>query len=143
MREQTTRRRAGRAQAGVSLLEVLIAVTILGLSFTAMFAGFSTALRTTGRLDHYNQVVAFANSKLNEVVAEGKLAPGQELSGVSERGWHWRARAELAEQRPGLIKSRPLQLLRVTVQVTWSSPNGEQSLALETLKLRIPNAETT
>lgn len=143
MRGQNSRRRAARAQAGVSLLEVLIAITILGLSFTAMFSGFSTALRTTGRLDHYNQVVAFANSKLNEVMAEAEMVPGQELSGVSQNGWRWRARAELVEERPGLIAARPLQLLRVEVKVTWSSPNGEQTLTLETLKLRIHNTETT
>lgn len=132
-----------RRQAGVSLLEILIAVSILGIAFTAVFASFSTALRTVARLDEHQQVVAFASSKLNEMLLDAALAPGLERSGVSEAALHWRARAELAEERAGTVPERPLQLLRVVVEVEWDSANGRQRFRLETLKLRPPESAGT
>jgi len=123
-------------QAGVSLLEILIAVSILGIAFTAVFASFSTALRTVARLDEHQLAVAFATSKLNEMLLEPTLAPGSEHSGVSEAGLRWRARAELAEERPGTAPDKPLRLLRVVVEVEWGNAGGRQTFRLETLKLR-------
>ncbi len=125
-------------EAGVSLLEVLIAVSLLGFGFTAIFSGFSTALRTVGRVDHYARVTDFAVSKLNELVVDPRLEPGQELSGISDSGLTWHARMELVDQRPGVSPDQPVQLMRVEVHVFWNTTKGSQSFALQTLKIRIP-----
>jgi general secretion pathway protein I len=127
-----------RRQAGVSLLEILIAVSILGIAFTATFAGFSTALRTVARLDEHQVAVALATSKLNELLLEPTLDPGSERSGVSEAGLRWRARTELAEERAGVVPERSLQLLRVAVEVEWGNAAGRrQTFHLESLKLQL------
>ncbi len=136
---QVVKRRAKPyTEAGVSLLEILIAVSLLGIGFTAIFSGFSTALRTIERVDHYAGVTDFAVNKLNELVVDPRLEPGQELSGVSNSGLSWRARTELVDQRPGASPDQPIQLMRVEVQVSWKTSKGFQSFALQTLKLRIP-----
>lgn len=138
MRQAVQRRPQQGTEAGVSLLEVLIAVSLLGIGFTAIFSGFSTALRTIERVDRYAGVTDFAENKLNELVVDPRLEPGQELSGVSGSGLSWRARTELVDQRPGPSPDRPVQLMRVEVQVSWETSKGFQSFALQTLKLRIP-----
>jgi prepilin-type N-terminal cleavage/methylation domain-containing protein len=124
--------------SGVTLLEILIAVSLLGIGFTAIFSGFSTGLRTIGRVDHYAHVTDFAVNKLNELVVDPRLGPGQELSGVSDSGLSWRAKTELADQRPGPGPDQPIQLMRVELEVSWKTSKGLQSFALQTLKLRIP-----
>jgi prepilin-type N-terminal cleavage/methylation domain-containing protein len=130
-----------REQAGVSLLEVLIAVSLLGLCFAALFPSLSAALRTTGHLSQYDHAVEYATNQLNELVLEPALEPGQERSGISPAGFRWRAKTELVAQRPWL-PDRPVELMRMVLDVSWKSSAGEQSLRLETLKLRIPRATT-
>jgi hypothetical protein len=138
MRQAVQRRPRQCTEAGVSLLEILIAVSLLGIGFTAIFSGFSTALRTIERVDRYAGVTDFAESKLNELVVDSRLEPGQELSGVSDSGLSWQARTALVDQRPGADPDHPVQLMRVELQVFWETSRGRQSFALQTLKLRIP-----
>jgi len=125
-------------EAGVSLLEILIAISILGIGFTAIFSGLSSALRTVDRVDHYTLVTNFAANKLNEVAIDSRLEPGEVFSGISDSGLTWRARTDLVDQRPGPGADRPIQLVRVEVQVSWETSKGFQSFALQTLKLRVP-----
>jgi prepilin-type N-terminal cleavage/methylation domain-containing protein len=126
-------------QAGVSLLEVLIAISLLGIGFAAIFSGFSAALRTVGRVDHYTHVTDFAQNKLNALVIDPSLGPGQELYGVSDSGLSWHARTRLVDQRPGASPDQPVQLMRIELEVSWKTAKGVQTFALQTLKLRIPN----
>jgi len=103
MRHTFHNRAAQCPEAGVSLLEILIAVSLLGIGFTAIFSGFSTALRTIERVDHYAQVTDFAVNKLNELEVDPDLEPGRQLSGVSDSGLRWQATTALADERPALL----------------------------------------
>jgi prepilin-type N-terminal cleavage/methylation domain-containing protein len=125
-------------QAGLSLLEVLIAVSLLGISFTAIFSGFSAALRTTDRLDGFNLGNDYAARKLSELELDPSLAAGQVRSGVSPSGIWWRARTQLVDTRPLSDPDKPVQLVRILLEVSWRTRSGRQTLNLETLKLCIP-----
>lgn len=138
MRRAFHNRAAQGTEAGVSLLEILIAVSLLGIGFTAIFSGFSTALRTIERVDHSAQVTDFAVNKLNELEVDPNLEPGQQISGVSDSGLRWRATTALVDERPGIDPDHPTQLMRIEVRVSWDTYKGNQSFALQTLKLRIP-----
>lgn len=140
MRNITGVHRNRHSQAGVSLLEILIAVSLLGISFTAIFSSLSAALRAAGRLDQYRRAVDCASNKLNELVLEPNLEPGQVVSGVSDSGLRWRAKSEFVDSRPGSAPDKPLQLVRIVVEVSWATRTGTQNFALQTLKLRIPPA---
>lgn len=140
MRHQRTRS-AKPSQAGISLLEVLMAVSILGICFTAIFSSFSAGLGAIERVNQYNRVVALATEKLNEFLLDPALRAGQEKSGPAEAGLRWRATAERVEERPGPAPDRPVELLRVSVEVSWVSRSGRQSFLLETLKLQVAEAE--
>ena len=129
-------------QAGVSLLEVLIAVSLLGICFSAIFSGLATSLRSVGRLEAHDRAVEFATRKLNEMTLDGSLRGGEVRSGTSDSGLHWRARAQVEQERPGPAEERPVQLVRLSVEVSWRTLRGEQSFTLETLKLRIPEGAT-
>lgn len=56
MSTQTTQRRRGRGDAGETLLEVLIALVILGGAIAALVGGLSTAILSSGR--HREQATA-------------------------------------------------------------------------------------
>lgn len=136
-------RREENGQAGISLLEVLMAVSILGICFTAVFSAFSVALGAADRLERHNQAVTLASQKLNELMLDPALSSGQEKSGVAEPGLRWRATTELAGERPGPLPDQRVQLVRVRVEVSWEWRSRRQDFSLESLTLRVPEAEAT
>ena len=129
------------AECGVSLLEVLIAISLLGVGFAAIFSGLSAALRTTDRLDRYESSVDYATEKLNELVLDPTLAAGQRRSGVLAAGIRWQAETQLVETRPLADPNRPAQLVLISLEVSWNTPRGRQSFALQTMKLCLPSGD--
>jgi type II secretory pathway pseudopilin PulG len=125
-------------EAGISLLEVLMAISLLGISFATIFSGLSAALRATDRLDRYDRGNEFATRKLNELFLDPSLTAGELRSGVAPSGIRWQAKTELVEARPLSDPKKPAQLVRIILEVSWRTRSGQQSLSLETLKLCIP-----
>jgi prepilin-type N-terminal cleavage/methylation domain-containing protein len=130
--------RREQSEAGMSLLEVLMAISLLGISFVTIFSGLSAALRATDRLDRFDQGNEFATQKLNELSLDTSLGANELRSGVSPSGIRWQARTQLVEERPLPGSEKPAQLVRIILQVSWRTRSGQQNLDLETLKLFIP-----
>ena len=127
-----------RRERGMSLLEVLIATSLLGVSFVTIFSGLSAALRATGRLDAFDRGNEFATRKLNELFLDPSLAADQRLTGTTRSGIKWEARTDLVDQRPLPGSQKPVQLVRINLRVSWPTRSGWQNLSLESLKLCIP-----
>lgn len=135
--------RVSSVEAGVSLLEVLVAISIMGICFAALFSGFSTALRTIDRIQRSDRAVTFAKEKLDELLLDPTLEAGEVRSGVSSSGLTWQARTLEADQRQGADPDKPIQLMRVRLEVSWKASGGQQNFRLESLKLRIPETSAT
>ena len=136
--KRTQQGRRKQVEAGISLLEVLMAVSLLGISFVAIFSGLSAALRSVDHLGRFDQGNEFATQKLNELLLDPSLGADQLRSGVSPSGIRWQARTQLIDERPLPGSETPAQLVRILLQVSWSTRSGQQSLDLETSKLFIP-----
>src|ERR1700693_4835384 len=74
---------------GFSLLEVLVAVTIIGLAFSAVFAGMSGSLRGLGRVESSERRVEQARLKLAELDLIKRLRPRDSASGQFDDGTRW------------------------------------------------------
>jgi general secretion pathway protein I len=134
----TRRLRRSISQSGITLLEVLIAISLLGISFAAVFSGLHTALRSAERLDGYQRAVELASEKLDEFVLDPTVAAGEERSAVLPSGIRWEMRADLVDTRPLADPHRPAQLVRIHLQVLWPDGASTQKFSLQTLKLCIP-----
>jgi len=126
------------AEAGMSLLEVLIAVSLLGISFVSIFSGLSAGLRATGRLDLFDRANEFAIQKLNELFLDPSVQANERRSGVTPSGIAWEAATALVDKRPLGGSDTAAQLIRIVLRVSWRTPKGWQTLDLETFKLVIP-----
>jgi hypothetical protein len=115
-----------------------MAIALLGISFATIFSGLSAALRATDRLASFDRGNEFALGKLSELFLDSSLAAGQVRSRVSPSGIWWRATTQLVGTRPLSDPKQPAQLVRITLEVSWRTRLGRQSLSLETLKLCIP-----
>lgn len=130
------------AQRGFTLVEVLVAFTLLALFFGALFQVFAGGLRVTRSGEAQSRAVLLAKSKLAEVGVDHSLGPGTHF-GYFDRlqsdGPRYRWRAELArysEDELGRADGGDLVPYRVDVEVIWESDRGERSLALSSLVLR-------
>jgi general secretion pathway protein I len=63
-------RRIGRARRGFTLLEVMVAVAILGLGLTAIFAAQAGALAAVSNARNLSQATGLARCKMSEVEAD-------------------------------------------------------------------------
>ncbi len=67
---------AGRSDQGFSLMEVLVAITIVGIVYATLFSLMSTSLKNIGRIEEREKLTRLGQMKLNELVLsvnQGKI----------------------------------------------------------------------
>jgi general secretion pathway protein I len=123
------------AAMGFSLVEVLVAFSILALSLGVLLALFSSGLRNTGVAYEYSRAVILAESKLAEPGVTEPLEIGTR-QGSFDGQYRWRTEvAEYLLKDEPIQASVPLRAYQVTVRVSWSGVLGDRSVALSTLRL--------
>jgi type II secretory pathway pseudopilin PulG len=126
-----TRRRAG---GGFTLLETLVAITLLALLFGALMPVFQQGLSALSSADRHGRAVLLAQSLLEQASAG---ASSEGAAGEGEEGdYRWvLAREPFAadDGGPTTAEDGPLRLVRLSVTVTW--PGGGEGVRLATLAL--------
>jgi len=113
---------------GFSLIEVLVAFTILTTAIGALLVAFSSGIRNSAVTRDYNQAVIVAESRLAELGVIGPLVAGQELEGTDGR-FRWATIVKDIEDEP----NGNWRLLEVTVRVTWDTLNAPRTLEIDSL----------
>lgn len=123
--------RSCRAERGYTLIEVLVAMTILAMAMTVLFRVFSGGLRNVGVAGDYAQAVAIAESQL--AAADGaELAPGVERGAVADRFAWTRAVTQL--DLPG-IAAGSVAAYEVIVTVEWYQNGRTREVRLDSILL--------
>ncbi len=128
---------------GFSLMEVLVAISVLGIVFTTAFSLMTTSLRNVNRIEEREKVVRYGQMKLNELVLNANQGKAdQPLSGNFDERYQWQARIDPYDTRDSAQTPPPFQVLRIRLSVMWPSLNRQNSYTLETLAWS-PVEETT
>ena len=101
---------------GFTLLEIIVALTILGLLAAALLPAMSSTLRLAGHAAGEREAVLLAESKLAELGA-GRLEPGSR-SGVEAGSLAWRSEVAADAITPALARFS----VAVTVTPTSGAP---------------------
>ena len=101
-----------------TLLEVLVASTILGVGILGLVGGFSVSTRTASRAMRLDGAVSIAQRELQLTVAAGLAALGPR---TGEEGIH-RWKVELAD--------RPDGLMAASVSVSWQERGRTEQFRL-------------
>ena len=117
------------AMSGFTLIEVLVAFTILAVSIGALLVAFSGGIRNTALTKDYTQAVIIANSRLAETGLTDSLSQQSTFEGV-EGKYQWKRIINLLDVDP--IDS--WQLYDVRVVVSWKTLNGSRSFELKSLR---------
>ena len=125
---------ARRACRGFSLLEVLVAFTILAMLLGALFQVFSGGLRAARSGDQYTRATVIAQSRLAALGVEQPLREGVS-SGNDDSPYHWRITVSPYLDDQMLVVDRVLQPLTVHVEVFWEEGGSAHSVSLMSILL--------
>lgn len=127
--------RIRRGARGYTLLEVLVASTIMAVAVGTLLSALTTSLRNASRLTENDRVAVLAQRVMDNLLADPATPLGQELAQqrtVAEAGMQggWRARLDSFERLPALPPDRA-GMERAVLEVWWMSGGQRRTFVLE------------
>ena len=121
-----------RKDKGFTLLEVLVAVALLGIAVTVVLQLFSADLKAIAASEEYVSAAAKAEAKIREVQDNETLSEGS-TSEVTNDGY--RVDVSVASTLGERTDALQVMLMDILVTVHWTKGAKERSLSLRTMKL--------
>lgn len=112
-------------QRGFTLMEVMVAVSIMGVALTAIAGGLGMVVRSTALASGYERARTVAENQLAMFLAEVPERPVNK-KGVNNQV-HWQLRAEEDEELKGL--------LHVIIHAKFFAAGGDRTVVLETREI--------
>jgi len=120
-----------RQEGGFTLLEVLVATTIMAVAITGLVSMLSTTLRNAARLTDYDRATILAKRKMDDLLLDQQIPRFLQVQGV----WPpestgsipvaWRAVVAPFDLPPGFGPGTPI-LDRVALTVFWQDSSGRE-----------------
>ncbi|OGW07891.1 MAG: hypothetical protein A2W77_03785 [Nitrospinae bacterium RIFCSPLOWO2_12_39_16] len=123
---------------GFSLIEVLVAITILGITLGIIMPLFSGAMRSVRASEEYSQAILLAKKGMEDTVLMEDIHLGTE-EGSFGNGYTWKRTIspfEISEEEEYLNENLPFNLYDVEVKVEWMSASVEKAMSLRSVILR-------
>jgi prepilin-type N-terminal cleavage/methylation domain-containing protein len=127
-----------RGKQGFTLLEMIVATTIMGIAVAGLMSGISSTTRNAARLRDYDRVVQLARLRMNTLLAdpraarEGLFEP--EITGGLECGWT--AQVTVAESATPTPMPGDWVLDRIQLEIWWMSGTTRRTFPLESYRRR-------
>jgi type II secretion system protein I len=124
-------RRQQQRQAGFTLLEVLVATTLMAIVVIGVLATLSTTTRNAAKLMDHDRAAMFGRRKLDELLLDKKLPRSVMLEGAWDPAFTngkqsgWRAQIMPFEWTPNPVAGMSV-LDRVQVEVWWLEQTGQR-----------------
>lgn len=128
---------------GFTLIEILVAMSILAISLVVVLQLFSGGLKSGRLSEEYTRGIFYAREKMDEILLAEKLTEGV-ISGEFDDGFKWRAEARHLDIAAAEDVRLPFGAFNIKVDVSW--PEGEQEEAkhfvISAIKLVKPSGDT-
>jgi prepilin-type N-terminal cleavage/methylation domain-containing protein len=132
---RSTRSRAWPRSGGFSLIEVVIALAIIGIAIVTVVQSFSQSLRSTRKSAEYTVALIHARSLMDEALATPSI---DDIEGTFEFDDGYTAKREVEEvvieqeqeeEEKGTtaVQEIPFKMYEITVTVKWP-PRGSTKL---------------
>ena len=121
---------------GFTLIEVLVAVAILGVGLTVLIELFSGGLRLGRASEEYTKAVNYARIKMEEIAVKPTIKEGSEEGEFNET-FRWQVEVKKIEILP--IENKPdfkppVQFYQVQINIIWKSGLKEKSTRIESYR---------
>ena len=122
---------------GFTLIEVVIAIAILGVALAVIFELFSGGLRLGRVSKEYVMAMNYASLKMEELTTKGEVREGTE-EGEFNKDYRWQTLVKKFDLLPieekGIDFKPPVELMNIKVNVLWKSGARERSTSIESYK---------
>jgi general secretion pathway protein I len=123
-----------KSYAGFTLLEVVVAMAIVGLGVVTVLETFSLGLRLTGRSSERTEATMQGQRVMDELLARRDLAEGREEGSFDE--YHrWKVQIAPVTEQPLSQSTGGWVLREVTVEMRYREREREREMTLKTLRL--------
>lgn len=125
---------AGTGQKGFTLLETIVALTVLAISLVAILQTYLASAKTLNVSDHYFNALVLSRSLMTEEKSRAESNVRRRTGGYG--ALRWRVDTRMAhDQNEKIAADAPWRLYRITVVVDWP---GGKGITLRSLKLGRP-----
>jgi prepilin-type N-terminal cleavage/methylation domain-containing protein len=122
------------SDVGFTLLEVLVAMTIVGLGVVTLLQIFSQGLRLGARSTSRTESIAASARVMDELLARRSLAEGGQNGRLANGRWNAQVQT-VRDPSPDLDLSRVWEIKEVTLEVSVNESGVERRVDLKTLRL--------
>jgi type II secretion system protein I len=129
------------ATRGFTLIEVLVALTIMAFAVVYLVQLSSSNLRLISTSGDYMDALVRAESKMREILSRDKL---EEKSWREETDQGYQVDVSISETLKERSENLPMKLLQIEMTFSWQKALRKKNLTLKTLKMinRIDNKAT-
>ena len=123
------------SQRGFSLLEVIAAIMLLAIAFTALMKVAGASIRLTQNATAHSEAAMWARSLLDSAFVAEPITPGT-TSGRFDRQFRWQLKVTPWNQTaaPGA----PMQLYQLDLEVMWGAATHPYTSHFRTLRVGGP-----
>ena len=120
---------------GFTLLETLVALSVLAISLGVTYQVFSSAIRGTDLANDYAHASMYADSHLAEIGKKTHLLIG-ETEGVYNQRYRWHLKVQPLDARDAnQIIGESVKRYQVVLNVFWEGRHGPRSIRATTFRL--------
>lgn len=119
---------------GFTLLETLVALSVLAVSLGVTYQVFSTALQGSTLADDYAQASMYADSHLAEVGKKVHLLPGVSEGSYNQR-YSWKLEVLPLDGASSRSIIETVKRYQVVLNVYWRARKGQRSIRATTYRL--------
>jgi general secretion pathway protein I len=118
---------------GFTLLEVVVAMAIVGLGVVTLLEIFSSGLQLGARSRDRTEAVAYGRQVMDHFLARRTLAEGTEQGKIGES--RWQLQVQPVTPVEGLALGNDWELKEITVEISVPELGRESRVELRTLRL--------
>ena len=137
-------RRNRRSDKGFTLIEVVVALAILGIGLTVIIELFSGGLRLARASMEYTKAVNYARAKMEEITVKPAVEEGTQEGESDDKTFRWQVgvkKVDLLAIDKSMDYKPPIELFQVKINVFWKSGSKERSTSLESLRAIKPEED--
>jgi general secretion pathway protein I len=134
------------ARRGFTLLEMIVATTVMAIAIVGLLAGIAGAARNAARLRDHDRAVQLARLRMNELLLDDRMPRDTEVNGTFDASLSggvqsgWRARRTTFEIPPAPVPGA-FALDRIELEVWWMSGPDRRTFSLDAFRRRILKQE--